>query len=203
MSDEPINHSPLSVEVGGHPKTCMSPCLLYMPQGIRQPASLRAEPSSSLWGSTGAALHSACPVPFHMHRRRTVNRTGQATVTGRRCHLCRVGMAIRASQSKQWQEPGLLGPQSRRRRRIEAAAERMGSVGIWSQGESPERGPGPRSIQKEQSFQKRRGWPSLLSLSCSLDGYAVHVDGESLPVGTKRGLLDKCEAHGVMEVGPS
>lgn len=117
------------------------------------------------------------------------------------CHLCRVGMAIRASQSKQWQGPGLPGPQSRRRRGIEAA-ERMGSAGIWSRGESPEQGPGPRSIQKEQSAQKRRGWPSLLSLSCSLDGYAVHVDGESLPVGTKRGLLGDCEAHGVTEVGP-
>lgn len=46
------------------------------------------------------------------------------------------------------------------------------------------------------------GGASLLSLSCSLDGYAVHADGESLPVGTKRGLLGECEAHGVMEVGP-
>lgn len=43
---------------------------------------------------------------------------------------------------------------------------------------------------------------SLLSLSCSLDWYAVHVDDESLPVGTKRGLLGNCDAPRVEEVGP-
>lgn len=54
----------------------------------------------------------------------------------------------------------------------------------------------------ESTEETAVGGASLLSLSCSLDGYAVHVDGESLPVGTKRGLLGECEAHGVMEVGP-
>lgn len=43
---------------------------------------------------------------------------------------------------------------------------------------------------------------SLLSLSCSLDWYAVHADAEPLPVGTKRGPLGEREAHDVTGLSP-
>lgn len=42
----------------------------------------------------------------------------------------------------------------------------------------------------------------MLSLSCSLGGYAVHVDAEPLPVGTKRGLLGEREAPEDAGVSP-
>lgn len=143
MPNKPINHSPSLYGMWGTLKHVPLPTIhatrhlqtnLYV-SSLPESRALQLTHKASLWASTRADSHpelcmsSLLPQAQEMGYEQSWAGYSQVPAVPlgsvNMCHLSRVAMVIRASQIEQLQEQGLPGPQSRRRKGIEAAAESM------------------------------------------------------------------------------